>query len=90
VSICSPDDDDDSCGCTEEEVKEAKPKEVLVQEQLLLTLESAYPNILPVDDLAQYVTSINACRTVLTLHARPSYLTLPSVWVGISHPALRP
>jgi len=36
-------------------VKEVKPKEVVVQEQLLLTLESAYPNILPVDDLAQYV-----------------------------------
>lgn len=36
-------------------MKEAKPKEVVVQEQLLLTLESAYPNILPVDDLAQYV-----------------------------------
>jgi len=39
-----------------EEVKEVKPKEVIVQEQLLLTLESAYPNILPVDDLAQYVS----------------------------------
>jgi len=42
------------CVCAEEEVKETKPKEVVVQEQLLLTLESAYPNILPVDDLAQY------------------------------------
>jgi len=41
--------------CVVEEVKEVKPKEVVVQEQLLLTLESAYPNILPVDDLAQYV-----------------------------------
>lgn len=32
---------------------EKKPKEIVVQEQLLLTLESAYPNILPTDDLAQ-------------------------------------
>jgi len=39
-------------------VKEVKPKEVIVQEQLLLTLESAYPNILPVDDLAQCVSSV--------------------------------
>jgi len=43
--------------CSDEDAKEAKPKEVIVQEQLLLTLESAYPNILPVDDLAQYVAS---------------------------------
>lgn len=33
----------------------SKPRELVVQEQLLLTLESAYPNILPTDDLAQYV-----------------------------------
>lgn len=34
------------------EKKEEKPRELVVQEQLLLTLESAYPNILPTDDLA--------------------------------------
>jgi hypothetical protein len=39
------------------EVKENKPKEVVVQEQLLLTLESAYPNILPTDDLAQLLNT---------------------------------
>ena len=32
-----------------------RPKDVIVQEQLLLTLESAYPNILPVEDLARCV-----------------------------------
>lgn len=37
------------------ERKTEKPKEIVVQEQLLLTLESAYPNILPTDDLAQSV-----------------------------------
>jgi len=41
------------CAFAVNETKEEKPKEVVVQEQLLLTLESAYPNILPVDDLAQ-------------------------------------
>lgn len=40
-----------------DQVKEVKPKEVVVQEQLLLTLESAYPNILPVDDLAQLLNT---------------------------------
>lgn len=40
------------------ERKTEKPKEIVVQEQLLLTLESAYPNILPTDDLAQLVDSI--------------------------------
>jgi len=34
------------------ETKEKKSKEIVVQEQLLLTLESAYPNILPAEDLA--------------------------------------
>lgn len=34
---------------------DTRPKDVIVQEQLLLTLESAYPNILPVEDLARYV-----------------------------------
>jgi hypothetical protein len=35
-----------------------KPRELVVQEQLLMTLESAYPNILPTDDLAQYASHI--------------------------------
>jgi hypothetical protein len=39
-------------GMMEEKEKENKPRELVVQEQLLLTLESAYPNILPTDDLA--------------------------------------
>jgi nucleoside phosphorylase len=34
-----------------------KPRELVVQEQLLLTLESAYPNILPTDDLAQLLNT---------------------------------
>ena len=35
-----------------------RPKEVLVQDHLLVTLESAYPNILPMEDLAKYVPSL--------------------------------
>ena len=34
--------------------EEKRPKEVLVQDHLLITLESAYPNILPMEDLAEY------------------------------------
>ncbi|ESO04745.1 hypothetical protein HELRODRAFT_172421 [Helobdella robusta] len=41
----------------ESEMEAKKPKEVIVQEQLLLTLESAYPNILPTDDLAQLLNT---------------------------------
>lgn len=42
----------------EEESQEAsKPRELVVQEQLLLTLESAYPNILPTDDLAHLLNT---------------------------------
>ena len=37
------------------DIKDERPKEVLVQDHLLVTLESAYPNILPMEDLAQYV-----------------------------------
>ncbi|ELU00418.1 hypothetical protein CAPTEDRAFT_151003 [Capitella teleta] len=33
--------------------EDSRPKETVVQEQLLLTLESAYPNIMPAEDLAQ-------------------------------------
>ena len=33
--------------------EDSRPREVVVQEQLLLTLESAYPNIMPAEDLAQ-------------------------------------
>lgn len=36
--------------------EDSRPKETVVQEQLLLTLESAYPNIMPAEDLAQCVT----------------------------------
>lgn len=39
---------------SELKMESKKPRELVVQEQLLLTLESAYPNILPTDDLAQY------------------------------------
>lgn len=38
--------------------EESKPKEAVVQEQLLMTLESAYPNILPLNDLAEWVCHI--------------------------------
>lgn len=33
--------------------KDTRPRHVIVQEHLLMTLESAYPNILPVEDLAK-------------------------------------
>lgn len=33
--------------------EDTRPRQVIVQEQLLLTLESAYPNILPMEDLVQ-------------------------------------
>lgn len=33
--------------------EDTRPRELVVQEQLLLTLESAYPNIMPAEDLAQ-------------------------------------
>ena len=33
--------------------EDTRPKHVIVQEQLLVTLESAYPNIMPADDLAK-------------------------------------
>lgn len=36
---------------------EKRPRELVVQEQLLHYLESAYPNVLPTDDLAELVKS---------------------------------
>lgn len=44
----------DQTGMTKED---NRPKEVIVQEQLLLTLESAYPNILPAEELANMTGS---------------------------------
>jgi len=49
-------------------VEDKRPRELIVQEQLLHYLESAYPNILPTDELAEYVTScryVNIWRLVL-------------------------
>lgn len=46
-----------NAGTGQMETTEKKPKEIVVQEQLLLTLESAYPNILPTDDLAQMLNT---------------------------------
>jgi len=34
-------------------VEDKRPRELIVQEQLLHYLESAYPNILPTDELAE-------------------------------------
>jgi len=33
--------------------EDKRPRELIVQDQLLHYLESAYPNILPTDDLAE-------------------------------------
>ena len=33
--------------------EDTRPKNVIVQERLLLTLESAYPNVMPVDYLTE-------------------------------------
>lgn len=38
--------------------EEKRPRELVVQEQLLHYLESAYPNILPTDDLAELVVTL--------------------------------
>ena len=35
------------------QVEDKRPRELIVQEQLLHYLESAYPNILPTDELAE-------------------------------------
>ena len=34
-------------------VEDKRPRELIVQEQLLHYLESAYPNVLPTDELAE-------------------------------------
>jgi len=52
----------------EMEKPENKPRELYVQEQLLMTLESAYPNILPSDDLAQLLnTDVNTINEQLRI-----------------------
>ena len=35
--------------------EDKRPRELVVQEQLLYYLESAYPNVLPTDELAELV-----------------------------------
>ena len=51
-----------------------------MQEQLLLTLESAYPNILPVEDLARYACTLGnalpACFTCGITYLLMFYLIL--------------
>lgn len=48
--------------------EEKKPKDVMVQDRLLMTLESAYPNILPVEDLASMTEADQAMiQSALTI-----------------------
>ena len=52
--------------------EDKRPREMIVQEQLLHYLESAYPNILPTDDLLEWVTTRSQVHNSINPSIHPS------------------
>ena len=56
--------------------EDKRPREMIVQDQLLHYLESAYPNILPTDDLAELVIIILNLILIIIFKMRIEFVEL--------------